>query len=161
MLQFCLVWSNDDHTHHAIVKRTTRTFQLIYLVVHFVFLSHNNGVLTVCYFFSKMLIAATFEISFVKIAWWVWSSFDHTKQYCSIERMNIFWMADLHSRNLCMYAWWACTGLQSWLIFLLWWKWGLAIAFSCPVRLVHTSSSPLRRKHTRKRGWFEGGICAR
>ena len=51
-----------------------------------------------------MLITASFEISFVKIAWWVWLSFDRTKQYCSIERMNIFWMADLHLRNLCMYA---------------------------------------------------------
>ena len=29
--------------------------------------------------------------SFVQIACWVWSSFDHTKQNCSIKRMNIFW----------------------------------------------------------------------
>ena len=29
--------------------------------------------------------------SFVEIACWVWSSFDHTKQNCSNKRMNIFW----------------------------------------------------------------------
>lgn len=54
----------------AILKRTTRTFQNWRLYVgHFVFTWHSSGVLTVSYkHFLKMLITASFKISFVKIA---------------------------------------------------------------------------------------------
>ena len=104
MRQRCFVWSKDDHTHQAIsTSYGQRMTTLIRQYQHRMVKGwpHSSGninkslilpdgyghPLTIRCWYCLMSVVILWPYD-VDIAWWVWSSFDHTKQRCRIKTMN-------------------------------------------------------------------------